>query len=203
MVYWRAEPKSRGVEAEGVGTWDEHRQGYRALPDAHSSALAGCSSDPAPGPPTPLPVPSPTPVPTISVASLAAAITPFPTVSIELLRSNALAATRSVDLAAPLHTVVDGTYCTPAWRESAFPASIAIPVQPVRGDLLLEWNSSGTNDYIAFPGAPTYGLPASYTIATSADSTDGRDGTWRQVVSVADNTARTREHRFPLRALAG
>jgi lysophospholipase L1-like esterase len=67
----------------------------------------------------------------------------------------------------------------------------------VSGDLLLVWNSSATSDYISPPAGPTYGLPASYTIATSADSTDGSDGTWRQVVSVKGNTVRTRAHRFP------
>jgi lysophospholipase L1-like esterase len=92
---------------------------------------------------------------------------------------------------------VDRTYCTPAWLATELPATLALPVQPVSGDLLLVWNSSGNNDYISAPGAPTYGLPASYTIATSADSTDGTDGTWREVVSVEDNTARTRAHRFP------
>jgi lysophospholipase L1-like esterase len=92
---------------------------------------------------------------------------------------------------------VDGTYCTPAWRDTVFPASLAIPVDPVEGDLLLEWNSSGDSSYVSTPGAPTYGLPASYTISTSADSTDGKDGMWHQVVSVTGNTARTRAHRFP------
>lgn len=93
--------------------------------------------------------------------------------------------------------MIDRTYCTPAWRTDDLPATLALPVEPVRGDLLFEWNSSGTSDYISFPDAPTYGLPDSYTIATSADSTDGNDGTWREVVSVTGNIARTRAHRFP------
>jgi acyl-CoA thioesterase-1 len=146
------------------------------------AGLVGCTSDPAPGLPTPLP---------------ATGRTPFPTVSLQLLRTNALAGTRAIDLAEPLRSVVDGTYCTPAWRNTLFPSSLSIPVEPVSGDLLLEWNSSGTNDYISPPDAPTYGLPASYAIATSADSTNGKDGTWHEVVSVKGNTARTREHRFP------
>jgi acyl-CoA thioesterase-1 len=147
--------------------------------------LAGCTSDPAPSLPTPIPSLSP------------ARLTPFPTVYIELLRSNGLARTRALDLAAPLRNVVDGTYCTPAWRGTVFPAFLALPVEQVSGDLLLEWNSSGTNDYVSQPNAPTYGVPASYTLATSADSTNGQDGTWREVVSVKGNNARTREHRFP------
>jgi len=149
------------------------------------AGLIGCTSDP-----------TPTPITTIS-ASPTLGGTPFPTVSLEPLRSNALAGMRAIDLAAPLRAVVDDAYCTPAWRDTVFPSSLALPVENVSGDLLLEWNSSGTNDYVSPPGTPTYGLPASYTIATSPDSTDGRDGTWREVVSVTGNTARTREHRFP------
>jgi lysophospholipase L1-like esterase len=92
---------------------------------------------------------------------------------------------------------VDGVYCTPAWRSSNFPAALALPVQPAGGDLLLEWNSSGTSNYLSGPDINTYGPPAAYTIATSTDSTDGRNGTWREVVSVTGNMARTRAHRFP------
>jgi acyl-CoA thioesterase I len=119
------------------------------------------------------------------------------TVPLQLLRANPLARMRAGDSAPSPRTEIDGTYCTPAWRASVFPATLALPVEPVSGDLLLEWNSGATRDYISRPDAPTYGLPASYTIATSTDSTDGHDGTWRQVVSVTGNVARTRAHRFP------
>jgi lysophospholipase L1-like esterase len=118
-------------------------------------------------------------------------------VRLEPLRPNPLVRTRTDALAVALRSVVDGTYCAPTWNASAFPATLALPVEPVRGDLLLEWNSGRTTDYISAPGAPTYGLPAGYSISTSADSTDGRDGTWREVVRVGGNTARTRAHRFP------
>jgi acyl-CoA thioesterase-1 len=104
---------------------------------------------------------------------------------------------RTLDIAEALRAVVDRAYCTPAWRSGDLPASISLPVQPVSGDLLLVWHSSGTSDYISRPGAPTYGLPASYTIATSADSIDGTGGTWREVINVEDNPARTRAHRIP------
>jgi acyl-CoA thioesterase-1 len=145
------------------------------------AGLAVSACDPAPTPPTPI-VPNGT---------------PSPAVHLGLLRANPLVSVRAGDLATALRTVVDRTYCVTAWRDTFFPASLALPVDPASGDLLLEWNSNGTNDYISLPGNPSYGLPASYTIATSADSTDGRDGTWREVVSVTGNTARTREHRFP------
>jgi len=158
------------------------------------ASLAGCSSDPTPVPPTILPLKDPTPFPDITPT---AASTPFRALRLQPLRSNALVGMRTVNLGASLRALVDGVYCTPGWRDTRFPSTLALPVELVNGDLLLEWNSSGTSDYISLPGAPTYGLPASYTISTSADSIDGRDGTWREVVNVTGNTARTRAHRFP------
>lgn len=144
------------------------------------TGLAACGPDPTPVQRTPLPTAA-----------------PYPTVHLEPLRTNPLVSTRTVDLATPPGGVVDRIYCTPAWQATQFPATLALPVQEVKGDLLLEWNSSGTNNYINPSKGPTYGLPASYSIATSVDSTDGRDGTWRDVVRVVGNTARTRAHRFP------
>jgi lysophospholipase L1-like esterase len=152
------------------------------------AALAGCGPEPTPLVPTTLPTIAPVPTP-IS--------TPFPTVTIKLLRADPLAAIRDGEITAGLSTVVSGTYCTPAWSATTFPATLALPVGPVSGDLLLEWNSSATGDYVTAPGSPTYGIPAGYTISTSADSTDGRNGTWHDIVTVTGNTARTREHRFP------
>jgi len=156
------------------------------------ASLAACGPEPTPLIPTPLP----TTVPTAAATEVPTA-TPFPTVSINLLRADPLAAIRDDELAAGVSMVVSGTYCTPAWSATTFPASLALPVGPVNGDLLLEWNSSSTGDYVTAPGAPTYGIPAAYTIATSADSTDGHNGTWHEVVTITGNTARTREHRFP------
>lgn len=152
------------------------------------TGLVGCSSDPTPTPSGPLPTGSITPL---------AAFTPFSLARFGPVRPNAFVKTRTTDLAAQFGAVVDGTYCTPAWHDSVFPSSLSLPVDPVNGDLLLEWNSSGTSDYIALPNAPTYGIPANYTIATSANSTDGNDGNWQDVVTVTGNSARTREHRFP------
>ena len=149
------------------------------------AGLSACSSDPTPVPP----LPQSTKRATVTVRPSA---TPVPT-----LAANPLVITRTQALDESLLKIVSGTYCTQGWRTAVFPASLALPVEPVKGDLLFEWNSSGTNDYISFPGNPTYGLPSSYSIATSADSTDGRDGNWLQVVDVTDNVARTRAHRFP------
>jgi acyl-CoA thioesterase I len=161
--------------------------------------LIGCTSDPAPVQPTPILSLQASPTSTLPLLVL---VTPSPTVRpllsrLNPLRANPLVEMRSSDLVEAMGTVVNGTYCSPAWRSSEFPTAISLPVASVKGDLLMEWNSSGTNDYISLPGNPTYGIPASYTIATSADSTNGKNGTWREVVSVTGNTARTRAHRFP------
>ena len=161
---------------------------------AFITSLGGCASDPLPIPATPI---SATQAPFTATLAPAESSTPFLALRLELLRANALAGTRTVDIDASVRGVVDRTYCTPAWRVTTFPATLALPVEPVRGDLLLEWNNSGTHNYVTTAGNPTYGLPASYTIDTSADSTNGRDGTWHEVVSVTGNTARTRAHRFP------
>ena len=94
--------------------------------------------------------------------------------------------------------MVSGHYCGyPAWHATTFPTTVAIHVGSGFEQLLLSWNSATTTDYVALDHAPTYGIPADYTIAVSADSTDGSNGTWREVVRVQGNTARTRAHRFP------
>ena len=181
-------PCGGGVLAARLRLMEGHKTGERGTRKARMIAAvalltllvgpAGCGP-----PPTPLPPPP--------------GGTPTAVVRLEPLRPNPLVLTRTRDLAAGLRPVVNGTYCTPAWSATTFPATLALPVEPVRGALLLAWNSGRTSDYISAPGAPTYGLPADYSISTSADSTDGRDGAWREVVRVTGNIARTRAHRFP------
>jgi lysophospholipase L1-like esterase len=46
--------------------------------------------------------------------------------------------------------------------------------------LLLNWTASGSYDY----EETDYGSPGAYRIETSADSTDGEDGTWRKAAEV-------------------
>ncbi|MES1206594.1 MAG: GDSL-type esterase/lipase family protein [Pseudomonadota bacterium] len=61
------------------------------------------------------------------------------------------------------------------------------------GRLLLSWADTGWNEYnTPIPG----GSPASYRIETSADSTNGADGTWNVVVDVPTNKVRERAHSF-------
>ncbi|HEY6098366.1 MAG TPA: GDSL-type esterase/lipase family protein [Anaeromyxobacter sp.] len=93
--------------------------------------------------------------------------------------------------------VVDGAYRTKAaWSggkpSPRRPAWVAIEIGTGFSRLLLSWTSSGNHDY----ADRKYGAPADYRIETSADSTNGEDGTWRTVVDVAKNPVRTRAHAF-------
>ncbi|MDQ3898982.1 MAG: GDSL-type esterase/lipase family protein [Actinomycetota bacterium] len=100
-------------------------------------------------------------------------------------------------------TVVDGHYCqSSAWRTARFPTWVAINVGAGPSRLLLSWNSGKTGDYTSGGKNESYGIPASYTIETSADSTNGADGTWQLAVDVQGNFARTRAHSFPFTGAA-
>jgi acyl-CoA thioesterase I len=93
--------------------------------------------------------------------------------------------------------VVDGIYRTSkAWSggkpSPRRPSWVAIELGPGYSRLLLSWTSSGNHDYVD----RKYGAPVDYRIETSADSTDGENGTWRTVVDVTDNPVRTRAHAF-------
>jgi acyl-CoA thioesterase-1 len=93
--------------------------------------------------------------------------------------------------------VVDGVYRTAAsWAGGhptpSSPSWVAIEIGSGYSRLLLSWTSSGNHDW----WDQTYGAPVDYRIETSADSTDGRDGTWRTAVAVTGNPVRTRAHAF-------
>lgn len=93
--------------------------------------------------------------------------------------------------------LVDGVYRQKSW-EGGFPtperpAWAAIEVGPGFERLLLSWTSSHNHDW----DERFYGAPAAYRIETSADSTDGRGGTWHTAVAVEDNPVRTRAHAIP------
>ncbi len=73
------------------------------------------------------------------------------------------------------------------------PAWLAIDLGAGPERLLLSWADNGWNDYnTPIPGAS----PSAYRIETSADSTDGADGTWQMVVDVPVNKVRERAHTF-------
>ncbi len=93
--------------------------------------------------------------------------------------------------------VVDGVYRTSAaWAGGhptpRAPSWVAIEIGAGFSRLLLAWTSSGNHDYTD----RKYGAPVDYRIETSADSTNGEDGTWRTAVSVTGNPVRTRAHAF-------
>ncbi len=72
------------------------------------------------------------------------------------------------------------------------PAWVAIDVGVGPERLLLTWTDPGWSDYRTTFG----GAPGDYTIETSADSTDGEDGTWTTVATVTGNEVKARSHAF-------
>jgi lysophospholipase L1-like esterase len=93
--------------------------------------------------------------------------------------------------------LVDGVYRTgPKWGGGhptpERPAWAAIDLGKGPSRLLLSWTSSGNHDY----WDQFYGAPVDYRIEVSADSRDGRDGTWRTAVEVRENPAHARAHSF-------
>jgi lysophospholipase L1-like esterase len=89
---------------------------------------------------------------------------------------------------------VDGVYRDRAWGggvpTEAAPAWAAIRVGAGPTRVLVSWTSSHNHDYRDL----FYGAPVDYRIETSADSTDGGDGTWRTAVAVRGNPVRSRAH---------
>jgi lysophospholipase L1-like esterase len=91
--------------------------------------------------------------------------------------------------------LVDGRYRTSdVWSGGkptpGSPAWAAIELGPGFGRLLVTWTSSHNHDWTE----RFYGAPEDYRLETSADSTDGQDGTWRTAVAVSANPVRTRAH---------
>jgi lysophospholipase L1-like esterase len=93
---------------------------------------------------------------------------------------------------------VDGRYHTNA--PATFPAPnaqtppfVAINVGAGASRLLLAWADTGFGNYTDVSG----GAPVGYRIETSADTTNGSDGTWTTVADVTNNPVRNRAHTFP------
>jgi acyl-CoA thioesterase-1 len=82
-----------------------------------------------------------------------------------------------------LQNIDDGDYSTP-WRAGhpspEHPAWVAIDVGAGPRRLLVNWSASGSYNY----EETDYGSPGAYRLETSADSTDGVDGSWRTAVDV-------------------
>jgi len=91
--------------------------------------------------------------------------------------------------------VTDGVYthAGASMPAASLPGTIAINVGAGPTRLLLSWADVGWNDY----NTPAPGQsPGAYRIETSGDTTNGTDGTWDVVVTVADNPVRERAHAF-------
>lgn len=90
--------------------------------------------------------------------------------------------------------LVDGVYRDRAWAGGfptpTAPAWVALRLRPGPSRILLSWTSSHNHDY----REQLYGAPVDYRIETSADSTDGRNGSWRTGVTVSGNPVRSRAH---------
>lgn len=90
---------------------------------------------------------------------------------------------------------VDGDYGT--WWQvdrptAAKPAWLAIEIGAGPKRLLLAWTSNGSPDY----EETDYGSPGAYHIDVSSDSTNGDNGTWKTVVTVADVKTHGQSHVF-------
>jgi acyl-CoA thioesterase-1 len=91
--------------------------------------------------------------------------------------------------------LVDGVYRTSdTWSggqpTAASPSWAAIEVGTGYTRLLVIWSSSHNHEWTE----RFYGAPEDYRLETSADSTDGENGTWRTAVTVTGNPVRTRAH---------
>jgi lysophospholipase L1-like esterase len=151
-----------------------------------SSALPE-SGFPASAPPQVIPSQAPSSAPIAQPGALA----PNPLVSLGKPAFASAAATSASAL-------TDGRYCGGSvWRTDTLPSWAAIRVGAGPQRLLLSWNGADPDDYLAEGDTAGSGVPVAYTIETSADSTNGADGTWREVARVRDNAARTRGHSFP------
>ncbi|OGS27587.1 MAG: hypothetical protein A2297_03650, partial [Elusimicrobia bacterium RIFOXYB2_FULL_48_7] len=94
------------------------------------------------------------------------------------------------------YLVTNGSYTDSSsgrWLPSSVPAWIAVNVGSGYSRVLLSWNNGTVLNYA---DTASYAGPRDYTILTSADSTNGSDGTWQTAATVTGNIYRTREHSF-------
>ncbi|HEY7834978.1 MAG TPA: GDSL-type esterase/lipase family protein [Ktedonobacterales bacterium] len=97
--------------------------------------------------------------------------------------------------------LVDGQFGNWGFWEldaTKLPGWCAVRVGAGPKQLLFAWYSDYSFDYLG----DTSLAPQGYTLAVSANSTNGQDGTWHTVVTVNDNLARAREHLIPFAGMA-
>jgi lysophospholipase L1-like esterase len=94
--------------------------------------------------------------------------------------------------------LVDGNYIENGVRTAMGnpteddPTWVAIEVGEGPSHVMATWYDSSTRSWVS----NSAGAPLSYRIEVSADSTDGSDGDWTEVVSVEDNPVKGRAHVF-------
>ena len=88
---------------------------------------------------------------------------------------------------------IDGDYRS-SWDvgrpTASAPAWIALEAGPGPKRLLFSWSAAGSYNY----EETDYGSPGAYHIDVSADSTNGKDGTWKTVVDVPEVKTHGRAH---------
>jgi lysophospholipase L1-like esterase len=95
--------------------------------------------------------------------------------------------------------VADGVWRTWAgWRPapptSAAPQWLALDLgRAAPAAILLLWNAGNNTNY----NETRYGGLGNYTVETSADSSDGGNGSWTTAATIQGNTVRSRAHRVP------
>ncbi len=135
------------------------------------------------------------------IAAIGSACTPEPPPRRALTPAPLISRGRPVASSPPGGAVVvDGVYRTAdAWAGGmptpGRPSWVAIDVGRGPSRILVSWTSSGNHDWLD----RKYGAPVDYRIETSADSTDGADGTWRTALTVTGNPARSRAHAVDFR----
>jgi acyl-CoA thioesterase I len=158
------------------------------------TGATGCPAGTGDGPAMPT-----TPACTMPAKWRGALAKPTPLVSIgrPVTTNSTDQASRSLIVDGKYH-VQNGLLLTPV---AGTPTWASIDVGAGYTQLLLGWQDVGYQDYgPSFYAATDYQTatsPAGYLIKTSADSTDGNDGTWMTVVTVADNPVRARTHLLP------
>jgi len=176
-----------GGAGEGLGGTGEGSGGAPGEAGA-ASAASGAGGGTAQGGAGGVEYVAPVCVPGEATAELARIVTPNPRISVGL---NVAAS----DTVTDPELLVDGLYhrsngCFFGLPTPDAPAWAAVEVGTGPSRLLVVWHDPGWNEYDNVGS----GAPAAYRIETSADSTDGSDGTWTEVVTVAGNPVRGREH---------
>lgn len=116
-------------------------------------------------------------------------------------RGKPVSCSRDVYNAGGPNAITSGKYgAWSFWQASVnkLPSWCAVHIGSGPKRLLVAWTSDYTFDYTSVDAM----TPRDYTLAVSADSTDGSDGHWQTVVTVKDNITRVRESVVPFAGMS-